>query len=65
MIDGGANDPVTATTGTKRHRVRGNPGDVAVIDTGDTVNNVEKTLTVKTHTSRLERNTLNRGRRRD
>jgi len=50
VIDGGDNDPVTATTGTKRHRVRGNPGDVAVIDTGDTVSNVEKTLTARTHT---------------
>jgi len=50
VIDGGANDPVTATTGTKRHRVRGNPGDVAVVDTGDTVSNVEKTQTVKIRT---------------
>ena len=50
VIDGGTNDPVTATTGTGRNRVRGNPGDVAVIDTGDTVSNVEKTLTAKTRT---------------
>jgi Ca2+-binding RTX toxin-like protein len=50
-VDGGANDPVTAPTTTtdangKKHHVRGNPGDVAVVDTGDTVTNVEKTVTV-------------------
>jgi len=50
-VDGGANDPVTAPTTTtdangKKHRVRGNPGDVAVVDTGDTVTNVEKTVTI-------------------
>ena len=50
-VDGGANDAVTAPTTTtdangKRHRVRGNPGDVAVVDTGDTVANAEKTVTV-------------------
>lgn len=53
VLDGGANDPVTTPTTTttaegKRKRVRGNPGDVAVIDTGDTVTNAEKTLTAKT-----------------
>jgi Ca2+-binding RTX toxin-like protein len=47
VLDGGTNDPVTATTGTKRHRARGNPGDVAVIDAGDIVTNVEKTLTAR------------------
>jgi Ca2+-binding RTX toxin-like protein len=51
IVDGGANDPVTAPTTTtdangKKHRVRGNPGDVAVVDTGDTVTNVEKTVTI-------------------
>jgi Ca2+-binding RTX toxin-like protein len=48
VIDGGDNDPVTTTTSTStKKRARGNPGDVAVVDTGDTATNVEKTVTAK------------------
>lgn len=52
VIDGGDNDAVTTTssTSTKRKRSSGNPGDVAVIDTGDTVTNVERTITAGTNT---------------
>jgi Ca2+-binding RTX toxin-like protein len=47
VIDGGDNDPVT-TTSTKRKRSRGNPGDVAVVDSGETATNVEQTITAGT-----------------
>jgi Ca2+-binding RTX toxin-like protein len=50
VIDGGDNDAVTTTTSTsKRKRSTGNPGDVAVIDTGDTATNVEQTITATTN----------------
>jgi Ca2+-binding RTX toxin-like protein len=51
-VDGGANDPVTTPTTTtdadgKKHRDRGNPGDVAVVDSADTVTTVEKSVVAK------------------
>jgi len=44
-IDGGSNDPVSSSTSTI------NPGDVATIDKGDSVTNVEKVITAPTPTA--------------